>query len=40
VRFGSFWEVGFDEFGDFLFFGSEGAEIGDSLELFGGEDGF
>lgn len=41
MRFGFFGEVALDEgLGDFLFFGSEGAEVRDALELFGGEGGF
>lgn len=41
VGLGFFGEVGLDEeLGDFLFLGGEGAEVGDTLELFGGESGF
>lgn len=41
VGLGFFGEVGFDEeSGDFLLFGGEGSEVGDALELFGGEGGF
>ena len=29
-----------EQLGDFLFLGGEGAEIGDALDLFGGEGGF
>ena len=40
VGLGFLGEVGVDEeLGDFLLFGGEGAEVGDALELFGGEGG-
>ena len=40
MKFCFFGEVGGDEeLGDFLFLGGEGAEVGNALELLGGESG-
>ena len=40
MRLGFFGEVGGDEkLGDFLFLGGEGVEVGNALELLGGESG-